>query len=78
MIGVNELEEMAADELVGLVFHQPRRGRVHVGEPALRVAGVDEILRVLDEMPQALFAGAEGFFHPHVRRIGRLRHGCSF
>ena len=78
MIGADELEEMAADELVGLVFHQPRGGRVHVGESALCVAVVDQILRVLDEMPQSLFAGAEGLFYPHAGRIGGLRHERTF
>ena len=72
-------EEMAADQLVGVVFHQPRGGRVHVGESARRVAVVNQILRVLDDdAAGALRWRAERPLHPHAGRIGGLRHERTF
>src|SRR5216684_3112392 len=50
---------MTADQLLLGVLHDARGRRIHVCEPAFCVAVVDQILRVLHDVAQALFADAQ-------------------
>ena len=50
---------MPADQLAFVVLQDARGGRVHVGEAARRVAVVNQVLRMLDDVAQALFAGSQ-------------------
>jgi len=54
IVGPNEGEEVTADQLVLRVAHHTRGCGIQIREPALRVAVVNEILRVLDDVAQAL------------------------
>src|SRR4051794_23604649 len=79
---------MTAEELILVVFHHARRRRIHVRESPLRIAVVNEILRVLDDVPQTRLARLEspldtpaGLGTPGDlagRSVGIQRlHGCA-
>ncbi len=59
VILADQLEEMLAQDLVRRPARHPRRHRVHVGEEPPHVGAIDDVLRVLDELPVAALAVAQ-------------------
>src|SRR5438128_2503422 len=60
---MDQRQEVPADELLRVVFHDAGGHRVHVGEVPQRVARIDDILRAFDQSPEAIA----------IRRGGRSR-----
>jgi hypothetical protein len=50
-------QERPADELFRLVTQDETSGRIDVRETSLRVARVDEVLRLLDDLARAVLCG---------------------
>ena len=59
MVLADELEEVLADDLLRRPARHARGHRVHVGEEPPHVRAVDDVLRVLDELPVAPLAVAQ-------------------
>ena len=74
IVRADEREEMAAKQFVILVFHHPGGRRVHVGEKPARIAVVDEVLRVFDDMPEPLLTRAQRFLGMMPRRDVAIVH----
>jgi hypothetical protein len=67
-VGPDQRQEIAADQLVMLVLHDPCGGRIHERAPSVRVAAVDDVARVLDEVPVASLAPGERGLDAHAAR----------
>ena len=50
---------MPPDQLVLVELHDSCGGRIHESEMTLRVAVIDQVLRVIDDVPEPLFACAQ-------------------
>ncbi len=74
IVRADEREEMAAEQLVIAVLHHPGGSRVHVGEVPARIAVVDQVLRVFDDVPEPLLTRAERFFGMMPRRDVAIVH----
>ena len=64
---------MTAEQLTLVVFHDPRGRRIHVREAAGGIAVINEVLRVLDDVPQARLGCLERL----LQRIRRHHCGCA-
>ncbi len=72
VVAADERHEVAAQEFAFVVLHHARGRRIHIGEAAVGVAVINDVLRVLDKIAQALFARAQRVFDAgpfaHVKR----------
>ena len=54
VVEMDERQEVPADQLVRVVFHEAGADRVHVGEESVRIAHVHDVPGVFDQAPEPL------------------------